>query len=64
MYNSIIELSDDQIARLASLAVSPEWLTFTAVCIGGVEFAGNLIGAYDGKVVFVRAGEISEPSGD
>ena len=60
-----IELNDAQIARLAELAVSPEWLTFTAVTIGGVEFVGNLSERFRGReVVFVHEGEISEPSGN
>ena len=59
----VIELSDAQIARLSALAVSPEWLTTTALTNGGVEFASNLYRAFE-KVVFVREGEIFEPSGD
>lgn len=60
-----IELSDVQIAHLAQLAVSPEWLTFTAVTIGGVEFVGNLNERFRGKeVIFVHEGEISESSGN
>lgn len=58
----VIELNDVQIARLASLAVSPEWLTFTAVSIGGAEFASKL--SSGGEVIFVHEGAIFEPCGD
>lgn len=60
----VYKLSGAQIARLAALAVSDEWLTFTALAIGGVEFACNLNGADGEEVLFIREGTIFEPSGD
>ena len=60
----VLVLSDAQIARLAELAVSAEWLTFTAISCGGAEFVSNL-GIADGEgVVFVREGTIFESRGD
>lgn len=60
----VYKLSGAQIARLAALAVSDEWLTFTALSIGGVEFACNLNDADGEGVLFVNAGEISITSRD
>lgn len=60
----ICRLTAQQVNRLALLAVSPEWLTFTALSIGGVAFIESL-GLSDGEgVVFVNAGEISVSSRD
>lgn len=60
----VLVLSEAQIARLAELAVSPEWLTFTVISCGGAEFVSNL-GIADGEgVIFVRESTIFESSGD
>lgn len=57
MATRVYKLSDNDVARLATLAVSPEWLTFTAIAIGGVEFANKLSSGEE--VIFVHEGEIS-----
>ena len=60
----ICKLTAQQVNRLASLAVSPEWITFTALAIGGVAFIKSL-GLSDGEgVLFVNAGEIFDASRD
>lgn len=58
----VYKLNDNDVARLATLAVSPEWLTFTAIAIGGVEFANKLSSGEE--VIFVHEGEIFKSSGD
>ena len=60
----VLVLSDAQIARLAELAVSAEWLTFTAISCGGAEFVSNLGIANGEGVLFVREGAVFESRGD
>ena len=60
----ICKLTAQQVNRLATLAVSPDWLTFTALAIGGVAFIQSL-GLSEGEGVrFVNAGEIFDTSRD
>lgn len=64
-----IPLSKTDIERLASLAVSPQWLTFTALAIGGVEFCERVckrvvdsVGKDEGVTFY--ASEVPIASGD
>lgn len=62
MATRVYKLSDNDVERLATLAVSPEWLTFTVISIGGVEFASKLSSGEE--VIFLYEGSLFKPSGD